>query len=106
VEILDDNRILAFWYVYDDFGNQVWLLGTGTYEGNTATMEVFITESGIFPPNFAPEDVVSTVWGSFQFEFIDCNNAIFNWIPVAENGFTAGSLSLTRLTKISGLNCE
>jgi hypothetical protein len=106
VEILDDNRILAFWYVYDDFGNQVWLLGTGTYEGNTATMEVFITESGVFPPNFVPEDVVSTVWGSFQFEFSDCNNAIFNWTPVAENGFTAGSLSLTRLTKISGLNCE
>ena len=106
VEILDDNRILAFWYVYDDFGNQIWLLGTGTYEGNTATMEVFITESGVFPPNFVPENVVSTVWGNFQFEFSDCNTATFNWTPIDGNGFTAGSLELTRLSKIAGLNCE
>jgi hypothetical protein len=106
IEVLDDNRILAFWYVYNDVGNQIWLLGTGTYEGNTASLEVFITESGVFPPNFVAQDVVNTSWGSFQFEFNDCNTGMFNWTPVDGNGFTAGSLELTRLTKIAGLNCE
>lgn len=106
IEILDENRILAFWYVYDDEGNQIWLLGTGTYAGNTATMEVYSTDSGVFPPNFVAAEVVNTIWGSFEFEFSDCNTANFSWTPVEGNGYTAGTLKLTRLTKIAGMTCE
>ncbi len=106
IEILSDNRIVAFWFVYDDAGNQVWLVGIGTYEGATANLDVMITDSGVFPPYYISDDMVSTSWGSFQFEFIDCNTVNFSWIPVAYNGYAAGSLQMTRLTNVAGLTCE
>lgn len=106
VEVLPDNKIVAVWYTFDNVGNQMWLLGVGTYENNIATLDVTISENGVFPPNFVAEDVTHNNWGTFQFEFTECNIANFGWVPNEEFDFTAGELQLSRLTKIEGTSCE
>jgi hypothetical protein len=106
IEILSGNRILVVWYVFDPFGNQIWLVGAGDYSGNTATVDVIISEQGLFPPDFVAEDVTTTVWGSLQFDFIDCNHVDFSWSPAVGIDYTAGSMQLSQLTGIDGLNCE
>jgi len=105
VYMLDDNRIIVIWYVYDDQGNQVWLLGVGTHDGRNASLDVTVTSGAMFPPNFEAGDVVSENWGQFELEFSDCNNGLFKWMPVAGNGYTSGEINVTRLTSTLGLTC-
>lgn len=106
VEILADNRMLVIWYVFDQLGNQIWLVGVGNYEGNTATVDVTISKLGLFPPEFNSEDVSLEAWGQLKFEFIDCNNVDFSWTPDEGVDYLAGSMQLSRLTAIDGLNCD
>jgi hypothetical protein len=105
VYMLDDNRIIVIWYVYDDQGNQVWLLGVGTHDGRNASLDVTVTSGAMFPPNFEAGDVVSENWGQFELEFSGCNNGLFRWLPVAGNGYTSGEINVTRLTSTLGLTC-
>ena len=106
VEILPGNAMLVVWYVFDQAGNQIWLVGAGNYEGSTAEIEVSISEQGIFPPDFVAADVNTTVWGTLNFNFTDCNNVDFSWQPAAGVDYAAGELALTRLTGIDGLSCS
>ena len=69
VYMLDDNRIIVLWYVYDDQGNQVWLLGVGTHDGTKATLDVTFNDGAMFPPNFDSADVNTVTWGQFELEF-------------------------------------
>ena len=106
IEVLSGNRILVVWYAFDLFGNQIWLVGTGDYSGNSATVDVIISEQGLFPPDFVAEDVINTVWGSLQFDFVDCNHVDFSWTPAEGIDYPTGSMRLSQLTGIDGLSCE
>gem|GEM_PF-7065993 len=105
VYMLADNRIIVIWYVYDDQGNQVWLLGVGTHDGTKATLDVNIASGAMFPPHFNAEDVDLETWGQFTLEFSDCNNGLFKWLPVAGNGYTEGETNVIRLNQTLGLTC-
>jgi len=106
VEILPDNTMLVVWYVFDQAGNQIWLVGAGNYDDSTAAIEVRISEQGLFPPDFVATDVITTVWGTLNFDFIDCNHVDFSWQPAAGVDYAAGEMTLTRLTGIDGLSCS
>jgi hypothetical protein len=104
VEVLPNNGFLAFWYVYDNNGNNLWLVGQGTYAGDTATMDAYQGSGGMFPPNFDKTKIVRTKWGTLTMKFTDCNNATAQWAPIVP-GYANGSMDLVRLTSISGLAC-
>jgi len=106
VYMLANQRVIVIWYVYDDFGNPLWLLGVGTHDGFKATIDVSINTGAMFPPNFDPDDVIRADWGKFELEFTSCNNGNFKWIPVDGNGFSAGEMSIQRLSTTSGLTCS
>ncbi len=106
VYILENNRILVIWYIYDDAGNPLWLLGLGTHDGTIATLDVTQHQGSAFPPNFNSADVVSTNWGAFELSFASCNTGLFKWFPVANNGFSAGEVAIDRLTNTLGLSCN
>ncbi len=105
VYMLDNNRMLAMWYVYDAEGRPLWLLGTGTHDGKYATLDVVTTNGAMFPPNFNETDVNLVEWGQFEFEFYDCNQALFKWLP-SNAGFTSGELNVVRLNETLGLECN
>jgi hypothetical protein len=104
--VLENNRIIIYWYTYDNDGNQIWLLGSGGFENGLATLSVISTQNALFPPNFDAADVQSSNWGSFEIKFEGCNQAEFKWFPEPETGFTAGSMPMSRLAFNAGLGCE
>lgn len=105
VYMLPNNRIVAFWYVYDDQGNQVWLLGVGNHDGIKASLDVTIYDGPMFPHEFDTNDLNSVTWGKFEIDFYTCDTGLFRWFPVDSIGFTAGQMNLTRVTKTLGLEC-
>lgn len=106
VYMLDNNNVVLLWYIFDNDGKPLWLIGSGTHDGLVASLNVSITEGGFFPPNFNTDDVNATEWGTFELSFTGCDSGVFKWEPIAENGFTAGETNLTRLTNIPGLTCQ
>lgn len=102
VEVLAGGRLAAYWFTYDGQGNQAWLAGVGTIQGNTATVPVILTRGGVFGPAFEPGAVDRQGWGSLTFTFDSCDTG-----SVAYNvGFGAGTLALRRLTRPEGLVCD
>jgi hypothetical protein len=75
VEGSDDSVVMiATIYSYDPDGNQIFLIAIGTVEGNTAVLEVFITEGGMWGPDFDPTMVNETQWGSGIIASISCED--------------------------------
>ena len=104
VEVMPNNGFLAYWYVYDNNGNNLWLVGEGSYSGGTATMDAYQVTGGMFPPNFDKTKIVRTKWGSLTMTFTDCNDATVQWTPIVP-GYTSGSMQLVRLTSVQGVAC-
>lgn len=104
IEVLSNNQILAAWYVFDNEGNQAWLLGIGTIEGSHATLNVTLTENGAFPPLFNADNITNTQWGTFEFELNDCNSMSISWQTELQN-FSSGNMDISRLTSIDTLSC-
>ncbi len=65
---------------------------------------MFTTHGGIFGAKFDPNQVDLKPWGSLELD-LDCKGGTANFSPT-EEGFPAGSLSLTRLTFLRDLNCD
>ena len=104
LEILADNEVVIYWFTYDTSGNQAWIQGFGDINGNTISItKAIIPTGGIFGPDFDPDNVVRTPWGSLTFIFNDCNTGVVSYTGIPE--FSSGSLNLQRLTSISGLKC-
>ena len=105
VEILPENRFLAWWFAFNPEGTQQsWFGGVGTYAGDTATIpEVQIATGGKWIPNFDPSKVVRTHWGSVTFKFSDCNTGRVDFN--AQLGYGTNGMNLTRLTQPAGLSC-
>ncbi len=62
------------WYTYLN-GRQVWMIGTGTRDGQRVVFEdVVITSGAGFGSNFDPADVVKEPFGKIIVDFTDCNN--------------------------------
>lgn len=101
VEVLDNNRIIIFWYSYDQ-GSPIWLLGDGTYTGDTATIPFTQFQGSNFGVNHSADSVTSQPFGDATFTFDTCNSGSMTYNSPT---FGSGSINLTRLTNISGLPC-
>jgi hypothetical protein len=106
VEVLNDNRFLAYWFTFNPAGSeQAWFGGVGTYSGNKATItEVYQTTGGRWIPNFDSSRIVNNPWGTLTFTFTDCNHGKVEFSST--RGFGTGSMNLTRLTLPAGLACN
>ena len=106
VEVLPNGVGLIYWYVYDQNGNPIWLIGSGDIEGDTITVDFYIYEGAMFPPDFDTEDLVQTYWGTGSLTLNGCNQADFAWQPDAGiSGYTAGQMEFQRLTALADLSC-
>lgn len=105
IEVLDSNRLLAWWFTFNPVGTeQAWFGGVGTYSGNTATITaVNQTTGGRWIPNFDPTQIVNNPWGTLTFNFTDCKRGRVEFNSV--RGYGTGSMNLTRLTQPAGTSC-
>lgn len=104
VEILDEDRALAFWYVYDPHGNPVHLYLDGRVEGDRIEATAYAPRGMRFG-SFHNPDLEMPVWGEVALHFNSCDRGVLQWdSDLSEYG--SGSSEIQRLTRISGLDCE
>ena len=105
LEVLPQNRLLAFWFTFNPQGTQQsWFGGVGSYAGDTATVPVALTTGGRWIPNFDASKVVNNPWGTLTFTFFDCNSARVDFASTYP-GYGTNHMALTRLTLPAGLAC-
>ncbi|TVQ33451.1 MAG: hypothetical protein EA370_11755 [Wenzhouxiangella sp.] len=105
IEVLPDGRAVVAWYVYDAFGQPLWLFGEGLIQGSGFRADLDQRSGARFPPDFDPDDVIAERWGWLEFEQTGCNAAEINWQP-ADPAYGSGSLNLVRVTRIDSLGCR
>ena len=101
------NRLAFAWYVYNNAGQQRWIVGDGTIAANgtsaTITNAVF-TNGGRFPPNFQSSQVTSRPFGTITLNFTGCNAGSMQFTST-DPEFGSGSVNLTRLTQVHNVPC-
>ena len=104
LQVLSDTQAAVFWFTYDNNGNQLWMIGLGEIKGAKIDFPELISPSGgKFGPDFDPDEVTNSVWGSMRFDFSDCNSAVVTYS--GSKGFGSGKLDVVRLTNLWGLGC-
>ncbi len=112
VEVAYSNGVLTlivFFYTYDNFGNQVFLMATGPVTTGTSTeVTVYITEGPMWGDDFDPAAVVRTLWGTGTFDFPKCTLGNASMRPnqaMKNKGFTDYLQTLVRDLTVSGIQC-
>jgi hypothetical protein len=88
------TTVVATWYTYDH-GQQIWLLGVGTYAGLRSPVSLAIsqTSGASFGSAFNPADVVQTPWGTATLHWTDCDHLRADY---QRKDGVSGSLDLVR----------
>ncbi len=106
INLSGNNVLLAYWYVFDNSGNNLWVggLSNGAISGNSATVNLNQTQGGMFPPNFDKTKITKPAFGTLTFSFTDCNTGTATWNPGVA-GFPSGTMPIQRITSVSGFAC-
>lgn len=103
VEVLPNNLLVAYWFTFDQNGQQAWFGGVGPISGNSATVAVVRTTGGRFIPNFDPNAVSFPPLGTLTLRFSSCRAGRVDF--ELGQGFGSGSMVLQRLTETAGNEC-
>jgi len=79
-----DAIIVVSFYTYDSLGNQVWLIGSGLINGNTAVIDLAIPSGAMWGAVFNPDDNTETPWGTGTFTFTTCGSGNIALVPNME----------------------
>ena len=104
VEVQGQTELLAFWFLFDADGNLLWLFGQGPVDGNTATMDLFQQQDGVFGQPVPSK----TRWGTVTFHFDDCNNGQVEFeqeTPGKAEQIGSGIIGLKRVSQIKSADC-
>ena len=107
VEVLSSSRTLIYWYVYHPDGTPTFIIADGINTGNRVAAQAYYNTGMIFG-EFDPGDRVQTPWGSLTLTWHSCNSATLQYdSDIDYNGepWGSGSISLTRLANIEGVQC-
>ena len=105
IEVLEDGRVVAYWFTYDQAGNQAWFFGEGTIEdGELVIADTFQTRGPSFGSEYDPADLEFIEWGEIRIN-LNCNagSVEYDGTPA---GFGAASFDLSRLSSLEGLACN
>ena len=72
IDVAKDGIVGVSYYTYDTQGNQTWIIGPGTVNGNVFEIDFEITAGGIYGPDFDPLLVNRYPWGTGIFTFSSC----------------------------------
>ncbi len=77
IEVLPAESVLvAYWFTYEQDGRQAWYLLAGPYSDDTATLEIYRMEGGVFVTE-GSADAVMAGQGSLQFG--SCDTAVLTY---------------------------
>jgi hypothetical protein len=98
-----EPEMLAYFYTYDDAGNQMWLIGQGAVNGDTAVLPMQVTSGPVYGDDYDPTDVLREDWGTLTFKFTskDAGSVVRD----STMGFGTTTVDIIRLTSVTGLMC-
>jgi len=104
------TKIIVSFYTYDNMGNQVWLIGSGEINGNTAEITLTIPEGAMWGADFDPADVPipRQEWGTGTITFTSCGAGDIALVPNAMmqgRGFTDLAYNINRDLVDPGVAC-
>jgi hypothetical protein len=108
IEIVGDTFdpwLLAYFYTYDAAGNQMWLVGSGPVNGDTAVVPVQVTSGALYGDAFDKDDVDREDWGTLTFTFSSCTAGSVVRESLPSMGFGTTTYDITRLTSVISLSC-
>jgi len=99
------NEAVAFFFTYNQAGEQMWVLGLGHIDGSQLVLvDPFTTSGGRFGPDFEPADIEQIPWGGLSLQ-LGCNLASLTFEPL-NPALAAGGLDMVRLSTLAGLTCD
>jgi hypothetical protein len=107
VEVLPDDRAVLYWYVYHPDGTPTFIVAIGNNSGNRITADAYYN-SGMKFGEFDPADRTQIPWGTITLTFHSCTSATLQYnSTIDHNGvpYGSGSIALSRLASIEGLQC-
>ncbi len=75
-----DALAIVYWYIYDDQGNPIFMVGIGTPEEDRVTVS-FDSPVGMKFGEFDPDSVIREMGGTAEIVFADRENATFSYTP-------------------------
>lgn len=108
VEVLPDGRTIIYWYVYHPDGTPTFIIGIGENVRNRVEAEAFYS-TGMKFGEFDPADRTQVPWGTLTLSFGTCNSAVLEYDSTLNYDgvpWGSGSIPLTRLATIDGLECS
>jgi hypothetical protein len=104
LEMLDTGGAIVYWFSYDAQGHRRWFFGTGDMvNGSVVFSNLLSTRGPRFGAAYNPADLVVSPWGTLSLT-LNCSNGRSDYTSSVA-GFGSGSLNLSRLTRIAGLDC-
>ena len=106
IEILGpelEPEMLAYFYTYNDAGNQMWMLGQGFADGDTAVLPMQVTSGAVYGDDFDPDDVLREDWGTLTFTFTSKDAGTV--LRESTMGFGTDTVDIIRLSSLTGLVC-
>jgi hypothetical protein len=106
VQRVFDGNALVVWNTFNEHGAPAWVYGVGSINGGHIHVDqVAQNLGGTLHPGGAVSGVVPKLWGTFDLDYSDCNNATLSYNSVLP-GFGNGSVNLQRLAFVTGLDCS
>ena len=105
LEELPDGRALAFWFTYDENGEQAWTIGTSAASG--ARLDVADNARPVgtrFGAGFNAALVNREPWGRVEFDFENCDAGTLRYASTRA-AFGSGTLRPVRLTRLAATAC-
>ncbi|MCQ4167674.1 hypothetical protein [Tahibacter harae] len=101
------RTVVAYWYTYRPDGSPLWLIGQGQAGASAPTTMDLYEGGGVgaqFPFAFSSSALTLTKWGTASLTFTSDNTLNVSYQP-QRAGYSAGNLSLVRLTELAGRRC-
>lgn len=100
IDVAQDGLVVVSYYTYDTMGQQLWVIGPGTLNGNVVEIDFEITDGGIYGSGFDPLTVNHYQWGTGIFTFSSCYAGKAEIFPNQDYSdvFEAQTIYLSRLT--------
>ena len=107
IEVLDESRVIAFWYVYDRNGAPVHLYIDGRISGRTISGTAY-RASGMRFGQFDPATLNLDIWGQVDLDVLSCQSVRMRYRAngPAGAGYGDGEIALGRLSQLRDLPCQ
>ncbi len=106
IEVIDETRVIAFWYVYDRSGQPVHLYIDGRIDGRTISGTAY-RASGMRFGQFDPASLNLDIWGQIDLDVLSCQSVRMRYRGngPAGAGYGTGEIALGRLSQLRDLPC-